>query len=148
MADFNFVTARLATGGGINVQSDVDQLIAAGITHIIDCRAEADDSSLLSHNKAIMGYLWNGVEDDGVSKPDGWFLKSLDFALPIFAMPFSKVYTHCAAGINRGPSTAYAILLAIGLVAPLAEQIIRQARPQVGLAYKSDADRAIKTLGF
>src|SRR5208283_2022826 len=39
---FNFVTERIAVGGGISCKADVDQLVA-GITHVIDMCANFDD---------------------------------------------------------------------------------------------------------
>ena len=41
---FNFVTERIAVGGGISSKPDVDQIVAAGITRVIDMRAEFDDA--------------------------------------------------------------------------------------------------------
>jgi protein-tyrosine phosphatase len=146
MADFSFVTRRLATGAAISGPDDVQALLAAGITHCIDCRGEFDDSSLLATSG--MGYLWNGTADDGQPKPPAWFAASLAFALPALVIPRAKIYAHCAAGVNRGPSTAYAILRALGLDPAGAEAMIRAARPQVGLAYKNDADAAVTALGY
>jgi hypothetical protein len=147
LADFSFVTLRVATGAAINDASDVNALVSAGITHVIDCRWEFDDVHIFADHPYIV-YLYNGVLDDGFSKPDSWFAKSLSFALPALAMPHVKIYAHCAAGVNRGPSTAYAILRAQGFDAITAERQIRIARPQVRLAYKSDADRAVLNLGY
>ena len=146
MADFSFVTGRLATGAAISSPDDVQALKSAGITHIIDCRAEFDDGQLLASSG--LTYLWNGTDDDGQPKPPAWFAASLAFALPSLAQPHVKVYAHCAAGVNRGPSTAYAILRATGLAADTAAQIIRAARPQVGLRYAGDADTAVTALGY
>jgi dual specificity phosphatase 3 len=146
MADFNFVTDRLATGGAVSTPADVQQLIDAGITHVIDCRAEFDDGPLFS--KTGVAYLYNGTMDDGQHKDPIWFAKSLVFAMPALAQPKIKVYAHCAAGVNRGPSTCYAILRALGFNPVGAEAIIRAVRPQVGLAYKHDADAAIPILGY
>jgi protein-tyrosine phosphatase len=146
MADFNFVTDRLATGAAISGPADVQALITAGITHVIDCRAELDDGPFFS--KTGVAYLYNGVKDDGQPKAPEWFAKSLAFGLPALGQPKFKVYAHCAAGVNRGPSTCYAILRALGFNSQLAEQVIRSARPQVGLAYKHDADLAIPILGY
>lgn len=144
--DFTFVTPRLATGARITAATDAQELLTAGITHIIDCRAEFDDSPML----ASLGvhYLWNGTYDDGSAKPVSWFAKSLKFALPAFAHPHDKVYAHCAAGINRGPSTAYALMRALGWSAQSAADTIRAARPQVGLRYAPDADKAIVALKY
>lgn len=145
MADFTFVTTRLATGAAVSTADDVAQLAAAGITTVIDCRGEFDDAPLLG---PAFAYLWNGVQDDGQPKPADWFGRSLAFALPALAQPHVKVYAHCAAGVNRGPSTAFAIMLATGWLPAQAEAQIRAVRPQVGLAYKNDAVAAIPLLGF
>ena len=145
MADFNFVTERLATGAAIASTADVTQLMVAGITHVIDCREEFNDAPLLAPNFA---YLWDGTFDDGLPKPPTWFKPGIDFALSALDQPKNKVYIHCAAGINRGPSMTYAVLLAFGIDAKTAEAMIRTARPQVGLAYKADANKAVVSLGY
>lgn len=145
--DYNFVTKRLATGGGLRTSADVDQLIADKITHIIDCCGEFNDITLLAAYPGI-SYLYNGTEDDGKPKPPIWFAKSIEFALQAFVEAHCRLYVHCAAGVNRGPSTAYAILLALGLPPTIAEQLIRSNRPQVGLAYKIDAEAAVIDLGY
>jgi hypothetical protein len=144
--DFNFVNNRVATGAAISSSTDVDVLVKAGVTHIIDCRAEFDDAGLLQGRN--IGYLYNGVWDDGKPKPVDWFQKSINFALAALVQPHNKVYAHCAAGVNRGPSTCYSILRALGMNQADAEATIRKARPQVGLYYKKDADAAITQLGY
>jgi hypothetical protein len=149
VADFDFVTSRLATGAAITGPADVQALSSAGITHIIDCRDDFDDAPLLANDPA-MSYLWNGVPDDGnaATHGDAWFGKSLRFALPALSGPHVKLYCHCAAGRNRGPSTAFAIMLASGFTASDAESIIRAARPIVGLAYKTEAVASVTSLGY
>jgi hypothetical protein len=147
MADFDFVTPRLATGAAVSSVADVDQLVAAGITVIIDCRGEFDDASLLATHPDLL-YIWDGTPDDGQTKPPEWFEKGLKVALPALAQPLEKVYCHCAAGINRGPSMCAAIMMAWGLSPALTEQLIRQARPQVGLRYLPDAIAAVAALGY
>lgn len=146
MADFDFVMARLATGAAIGSIEDVRALAGAGITHVIDCIAGSDDTPLLASSG--MAYLWNGTEDDGQHKPASWFGTSLAFALPALAQPGTRVYAHCAAGVNRGPSTAYAILRALGLPATTAFGLVKSARPQVQVAYAADADAAVLSLGY
>jgi hypothetical protein len=149
VADFGFVTSRLATGAAITDPADVQALVAAGVTHIIDCRDDFNDAPLLADNPAI-SYLWNGVPDDGnpATHGDAWFGKSLGFALPALASPHTRVYCHCAAGVNRGPSTAFAIMLASGFTPSDAESTIRAARPVVGLAYKMEAIASVTSLGY
>lgn len=133
----------------MNDAGDVAALAAAGVTHVVDCRLEFDDTALFAANPAI-SVLWNGVADDGnaATHGDAWFAKSLDFALPALARPHVKVYAHCAAGVNRGPSTAFAIMLALGWDQDSAEALIRKVRPQVGLAYKANAIESVTSLGY
>lgn len=141
--DANKITARLWTGAALQ-PGDVATMQAAGITHVIDCRSEGgDDSHVLGANFAT---LWNPTADDGAPKTADWFLRSIYFAMGALHEPKSVVLAHCAAGVNRGPSTAYAILLSFGIDKAVAEQLIRQARPQVGLRYKADAEAAVAGL--
>jgi protein-tyrosine phosphatase len=144
--DFNFVSTRVATGAAITDDKDVQALIKAGITHIIDCRAEFDDLSLLKGYNIT--YLYNGVHDDGRPKPVSWFQHSIEFALEALLHPSNKIYAHCAAGVNRGPSTAYAILRALGLNSSQAESFIKAGRPIALIGYMKDADAAITALKY
>jgi dual specificity phosphatase 3 len=147
MSDFSFVTSRIATGAALSGPEDVAALAVSGITHVVDCRAEFDDAPLFGEGPML--YLWNGTADDGQPKEPGWFAKSLVFAMPALgSFPNSKILFHSSAGVNRGPSTAYAVLRALGLSPALSEALIRKARPQVGLAYMRDADRAVAALGY
>lgn len=154
MTDFNFILDHLATGRGIDSPADVEQLVAAGVTHVINCIDDHDDASVLASHPTL-AYLWNPTADDGHPKPVEWFAKGIAFAIPALAAspgvalsPRPRVYAHCAGGINRGPSMTYAIMLALGFAYDLAEQLIRARRPQVLLAYKNDAVAAISALGY
>jgi protein-tyrosine phosphatase len=144
--DFNFVTSRLAVGGAIGDAISAQALIATGITDIVDCQAEFDDHVLLEQPGITV--LWIGVGDDGVPKPVDWFQKGIEFALTALALPHRKVYAHCAAGVNRGPSMAYAILRAWGFSGEAAMAMLKAARPVVQARYSGDADLAITALGY
>src|SRR5689334_22310840 len=106
MADFSFVTARLATGAAVTSAQDAAALVAAGVTHILNLTDAEDDAAFL----AGLGetYLWNPTADDGSLKPASWWDASLQFAVGAYTTLASCLYCHCSAGINRGPSTAYA----------------------------------------
>lgn len=143
---YSFVTAKLATGGGWIMPADIATLKNLGITCVIDVQELPDDQAVLA--AAGIAYLWNPIADDGQSKPVSWFQSSLDIALPALVPKAGKVYAHCAAGVNRGPSTLYCIMRALGLSAVDAEALIRKYRPVVNLAYKTDADNAIRLLGY
>jgi len=145
---FDFVTDRLATGGAVATLGDAQELVAAGVTHVLNVADDADDGPLLSKLPVVLLCNPSGDRPPWPSKSPEWFARSLAFALPALAVPGSRVYAHCAQGLNRGPSTAYAILRALGLGPTMAEAIVRAARPQVGLRYARDADAAIAALGY
>lgn len=145
MADFNFVTKRLAVGAKITAPADVDALAAAGITAVVDCCIECNDTPLLAQR---MAYIWDGTADDGQPKPVSWFQTGINFAFLVYGDPSHRVYFHCAAGINRGPSMCYAFMRALGFSSADAVGLIKAARPQVGLRYQGDADTAVTTLGY
>jgi hypothetical protein len=139
MADFSMITPRLATGAAISDAGDVSQLKAAGITHVLDLRAEFDDAPLLAGSG--LSYKWNGTADDGSLKPAEWWEASLSFAVDAYSRLGTCLYCHCAAGHNRGPSTAYAVMRACwGLGGDAAQAMIRIARPEVTLAYVAQFD--------
>jgi dual specificity phosphatase 3 len=141
----DFVTARIATGGALSGPPDVAILKAAGITHVIDCRVEFDDGPLLAQS---FHYLYDPTADDGLTKPPTWFQPGIAFALTALSQPVNRVYAHCAAGVNRGPSMCYAIMRAFGWPGIDAISTIKAGRPQAGIAYSSDADKAIVALGY
>lgn len=142
--EFAQITQRLSTGGSIG-PTDMGFLLMQGITAIIDCVAGEDDRPIIT---AGINYLWNPTEDDGQHKPPAWFKASLDFALPLFADPRQRIYAHCHGGHNRGPSTAYALMRALGWTSAEALALIKAARPSATVAYAGDADQAIITLGY
>jgi len=145
--DFDWVTPRLATGSQINGQADLQELVACGVTAIIDCTTYQER---VGAETPGMRYLWNPTRDDGEPKPVSWFAISLGFALPILTQPRERVLAHCQSGIDRGPSTIYAILRALGWDGTDAVDLIHRARPETcdGIAYAGDADHAITLLGF
>jgi len=146
--DFSKITERLYTGGMISNAEGLKLLLDQGVTHVIDAMSEENDFRLLKLHPEIT-YLWNGVPDDGVHpKPVEWFEKAINFALTALVKPGTIIYTHCAAGVNRGPSLTYAIMRAIGYSGADAYLQIKQRRPQAMMAYANDADQALLKLGW
>jgi hypothetical protein len=152
-SNFSFITSRLATGGGPATIDDLKYLMSLGITHVIDVRSISDAGAVTLAPR--LSFLWNPTMDDGQSKPTWWFQVSIQFAIPgaLQMERTNKVYVHCDQGINRGPSTAYAILRAwTGMTHDDAEWLIIKHRPQtippIGLRYRADADKALKELGY
>lgn len=125
---FNFVTERIAVGGGIASKADVDQIVAAGITHVIDMRAEFDDDTLKDSRITI---LWLPQVDNGEMRPPGHYRKGIQFAFPALSLANTKIFPHCSAGLNRGPTMCYALLRAFGFQQSEAIARIRAARPDV-----------------
>ena len=116
-------------------------------SHWIVCTSP--DAPLLASHPNIL-YLWNGVPDDGQPKPIEWFQKRLAFGLPALAQPKTKLYCRCASGMNRGPSTAHAILIALGLshYEARAMIVVHRLKTIIGVRYADDAEYAITVLGY
>ena len=142
--DFDFITDRIATGAALQGPQDVQTLIAAGVTHVVDARAEYNDGPLFASSG--VGYLWNPTDDDGTTKLPAYFAPAITFAMGALSQPINKVYLHCAAGVNRGPSNALAVMLAQGWDFDLAVSLMHTKRPVVNIAYRNDALAAVKAL--
>jgi 8-oxo-dGTP pyrophosphatase MutT (NUDIX family) len=118
------------------------QLQHAGITHIIDARVEGQpDQAYTQTHAPHIGYLHNPQPDLGQTMPDQWFDVGVDFALHALADPDARVLAHCQLGINRGPSMAYAVLLAQGVTPDQARSRIVRARPIARSRYADQASR-------
>lgn len=141
------VTSRVATGAAIDSPADVAAILAAGLNIVVDARGEFDDGPLFVATPGVH-YLWNPTDDDGAVKPVEYWARTLSFVLPLLAQPHNKVYLHCAAGVNRGPSNALCVLVAQGMSPALAHTMVKAARPQALIRYESDAVAACAALGF
>ncbi len=144
--DFDFVTARVATGGGLWDEADARAVLDAGITHVVTAARELeDDVRRLLAGRAH--HLANGTWDDGTAKRTAWFARSITFSLrALDADPNARVLLHCGAGINRGPSAAYAVLRALGHEPEEAYELITAARPFAGIIYAEDAEAAVSAI--
>ncbi len=146
MPDISRVGERLWTGGDLPshrglgpMLAGLAELRAVGITHIVDNRAEWSDEEFVGRYAPEITYLWNGQDDAGQRMPDSWFEAGVGVALGALAQPGTQVLAHCHMGINRGPSMAYAILLATGESPVRALSAIRRARPIAAIGYSLDA---------
>jgi hypothetical protein len=119
--------------------ADLVAIQQAGITDILDNRIEWSDEEFVRSHAPHLGFLWNGADDAGQVMADDWFKAGVGFALEVLADPDAQLLSHCHMGINRGPSMAFAILLAIGMDPVAALTAIRQARPIAAIAYDGDA---------
>jgi dual specificity phosphatase 3 len=146
MANISYVTDRIWTGGDLPshlgeaaMLTDLACIQASGITHILDNRIEWSDEAFVEAHAPAMTYWWNGQDDAGQAMPDEWFYDGVDYALEALKNPNAQVLAHCHMGINRGPSMAFAILLATGMEPVPALAAIRQARPIAAISYADDA---------
>src|SRR3974377_1815453 len=110
--DLTWVTDRIAVGGGIWNERNMIEVVAAGITHVIDMQIEFDDTRLAQPYGVKV--LWNPTEDDFQPKPAELFRCGVDFALGALEDSEAKVFIHCAAGVHRAPMMALAVLGAQG----------------------------------
>ncbi|MGM0386242.1 MAG: dual specificity protein phosphatase family protein [Actinomycetota bacterium] len=142
-ANAHFVTPQLAVGGDLDPSllvalRQLDELVAAGVTHIVDVRIEASDADLVARRWPHVRYLHHGIDDMGQRVPAEWFEETAGFALDAIAGG-GVVLTHCHMGVNRGPSLGYAVLLGLGWDPVEALAAIRTARPIAYVDYAEDA---------
>lgn len=139
-----WLTDNLAVGGECRPDSDVLETVANGITHVLDLRAEVDDTQRWVTLAPQVVYLRAPAEDDGEEKPVEWFAKGIQFIDNAIALG-GKVLVHCAEGLCRAPSMAYAWLLWTGMPWNEAWDLIKDKR-DVGVRYADDAEWAVSEL--
>lgn len=142
-ANLHFITPRLAVGGDLSARSmnelslHVRDYSELGITHVVDCRLEWDDSELFESSLPWISYLHHGMDDAGQDVPSSWFDTAISWIEE--AGEDAVVLTHCHMGINRGPSLGFAVLLHWGWDPIEAIDAIRAARPVANVWYAPDA---------
>jgi len=130
--DMTWVTDRIAVGGGIWNDENMEELVGHGVTHIIDMQIEFDDRPLAEPYPVEV--LFNPTNDDFLPKPPELFQAGVDFALEALDEPQSRVYIHCAAGVHRAPMMTLAILRVLGWSLLDAKALIQDRRYVVDFA--------------
>lgn len=120
-------------------EAQLDQWRELGITHIVDAREEWSDEERVVARHPDITYHWVGTHDDGSAQPDEWFRAGVEAALEAMADPEAHAVVHCHMGVNRGPSLAFAVLLAMGWSPAAAAAAIRAARPVAAILYAENA---------
>lgn len=149
-ANITWLTDDLATGGDLSYDAveaweQVDDIVAQGITDILDMRIEANDHHIWGTEPGIT-YLWMPTNDvAGHTIPERLFHDAVKHARKVQARR-GRLLAHCHMGINRGPSVAYAILLDRGMDPVDAFELIRSKREEAAIAYAKDALAAHHTL--
>ena len=126
------MTDRIAVGGGIWNDENMEELVRHGVTHIIDMQIEFDDRPLAEPYPVEV--LFNPTDDDFLPKPPELFQAGVDFALEALDGPQNKIYIHCAAGVHRAPMMTLAILRVLGWSLQDAKTLIQDRRYVVDFA--------------
>lgn len=142
-ANAHFVTPQLLIGGDLSFDESMaagqlEELVTAGVTHIVDVRVEANDARLVARLAPQVGYLHHGIDDAGQRVPAEFFDRTVGYAADAIRTG-GVVLAHCHMGINRGPSLGFAILLHQGWDAVDALTAIREAREIAYIDYAGDA---------
>ena len=130
--DMTWVTDRIAVGGGIWTETNMAEVVAEGVTHVIDMQIEFDDTRLAEPYGVKV--LWNPTDDDFKPKPPELFQRGVDFALIALEDPEAKIFIHCAAGVHRAPMMTLAVLRALGWSLADAVKEIEEKRDVVDFA--------------
>jgi dual specificity phosphatase 3 len=141
-----WVTPQLALCGDLGddigpMKRHLSEWVGAGITHIVDVRVEADDTTFVARLAPHITYHWLGVDDDGGRRADEWFDAGAAAVVGALADPSARVMVHCHMGVNRGPSMLFAAMLALGHHPLAALAVIRRQRPIAAVLYAEDAVR-------
>ena len=158
--NFDFITDNMAVGTTPETTADLQTLLDAGFSHVLNCRDDHDDSVLLARH---FQYCWNGTPDWtpqaalGLEpKPVEWFQKSLEFWQEYLGPRQSRyrIYVHCTAGVNRSATTAWMFLRALRLKHDDCSWIIDHNRlvalvgEIIDRTWRNDAENALRTLGY
>ena len=144
-AHLHFVTPRLAVGGDLSPDParslvQLAEICHLGITHVVDVRSEWSDAGVVARSAPQLRYLHHGMDDAGQAVPAAWFETAVSWVEAAWADdPEAVVLTHCHAGINRGPSLGFAVLLALGSDPVDAISRLRAARSTANVWYAADA---------
>ena len=136
---------RISLSGDLHPDDEIatmqiDDWRSHGITHVIDCRSEFNESGRMARIAPDLGYTWVGTDDHLGQQDDHWFDTGVRAAFVALQEPEAHVLVHCHMGVNRGPSMAFAIMIAAGIEPLEALDAIRGSRPIAGIIY---ADQAI-----
>ena len=146
VANASFVTDRLLVGGDLGTHDEelavrqLEELVDAGVTHVVDTRIEWDDTAWVAERSPDIVYRHHGMDDAGQEVPPEWFDEAVGSARAGLDSG-GIVLAHCHMGVNRGPSLGLAVLLDQGWDVVEALDAIRGARPVAWIAYADDALR-------
>jgi len=139
VTDQIFISGDLDTHHRERGEQQLAEWVELGITDIIDVRDEWSDEGYVAALAPHITYHHFGTDDLDNGQPDAWFETGVKAALAALTDAGRRVMIHCHMGVNRGPSMAFAVLLALGAAPVEAAVAIRSSRPIAGIIYASDA---------
>ncbi|MEJ8650661.1 hypothetical protein WKI65_21810 [Streptomyces sp. MS1.AVA.3] len=145
--DAHPVTNWLLLGAAPDSTLAVSELLGRGVTHVLDCRTPRR----VPPPAAICpGLVWCSAPtaDDGASRGNDWYTACVAFAELAAREENTRLYVHCAAGVNRSPAAAYAILRSRGWAASTARARVLTSRAQARPRYFEDAEQRLAELGL
>lgn len=151
--DVTKLTENLYTGGGGSWSDHrkhaawVKEVIDTGITVIIDMMIENDPVETEAFWKARgIRYIHLGTTDEAGHQIPARIFEDAWVTYDRMGRA-GKTLVHCYMGVNRGPSVAFALLVADGMAPEKAFDLIRAQRPQAGLYYAVDGLKWLYTRG-
>lgn len=131
MSKIVWITPKIAVSGRQQL-SDAPHMAQTGITAVLNLTIRPDPKwTFQTHN--------DGTPDDGQPKSAAWFRDGINFVLN--ALPHGKVLIHCEAGVNRGPSMAYAVLRSQGRSISDATELVTRKCGVKSIRYAADYER-------
>lgn len=147
MADISWVTSQVALGSEPSA-SWVPQMIAAGITDVLDLRGEPranDQPEPELYAGTPITYHYLPMLDRGTPEPASAYVEGVGIIDQVVANG-GKILVHCSAGISRSPSMVYAYLRSTGMSAGDAWNMIQNARSVASQQYFGSADAALPAI--
>ncbi len=137
--DLSPVTKDLAIGAAPKSFSSMNHLRDLGFTHVIDLRAERNQSDILVKTGDFL-VKWIPMYDDWRPKPPELYRKlEIEIRKILLSEDGGKLFICCVAGEHRAPLAGILALVTMGYSLEHAVGIIVKARPQAELlpAYKT-----------
>lgn len=149
MADWNWITDRIAIGGE-PARADVAAMLRQGITDVLDLRGEPRAGETGPHPELYEGtgirYHYVPMLDRGGNQPARVFQEGVAIMAGVLADPSRRLLVHCQAGMYRSPSMVYAYLRYAGYRPDDAWQMIVRSRTIARRQYVASAEAAVPSL--
>jgi len=138
-----FVSERLAFGSAIKTKTHVKQLLALGITHVINLRWSENNAKVRKFE-----HVWLPFHDDKKPRPRWFYKRTLKFYRKAMKRPDAKLFVMCHHGLCRSASLTYFFLRSLGKSPHKAERRVRNARmiAWVAPAYRESSEDYLRRM--